>query len=163
MSEYFILDGHEVKPAADVVEWAQWFETAQRQLGDYMREDIRVSTVFLGIDHRFGEGPPLIFETMVFGGPLDGETDRYSTYDEAEAGHGEMVKRVEAAGGGVSGAGERGRESGEADSDGEGLGRSVSRGGGGGADGGDGVTSVSGGVVSAGDGGGRSMVEGKNG
>jgi len=55
----------------------------------------RISTVFLGIDHSFGFGEgPLLFETMVFNGPLDGEQDRYSTWDEAEAGHKAMVERV---------------------------------------------------------------------
>lgn len=55
-----------------------------------------VSTVFLGLDHRFGQGEPLVFETMVFGGPLDQEQERYSTWDEAEAGHKAMVERVKA-------------------------------------------------------------------
>ena len=33
--------------------------------------DVRVSTVWIGIDHNFWNpgNPPLIFETMVFGGP----------------------------------------------------------------------------------------------
>jgi hypothetical protein len=50
-----------------------------------------VSTVWLGMDHRCGEGPPIIFETLVFpskDGPLieeDGE--RYETESEAQAGH----------------------------------------------------------------------------
>jgi hypothetical protein len=35
--------------------------------------NIGISTVFLGLDHRhFGDGPPLLFETMVFGGSRDG-------------------------------------------------------------------------------------------
>jgi hypothetical protein len=46
-----------------------------------------VSTVFLGIDHNFGNGPPLLFETMVFGGEYDGYCKRYSTWEEAEGGH----------------------------------------------------------------------------
>ena len=54
--------------------------------------------VFLGLDHSFGSGPPLLFETMVFGGPLDEEMDRYTTWDEAEAGHKAMVKRVQESG-----------------------------------------------------------------
>jgi hypothetical protein len=37
-------------------------------------------------------GPPLIFETMVFGGSKDGEMDRYSTKEEAEKGHEAMVR-----------------------------------------------------------------------
>lgn len=50
---------------------------------------VKVSTIWLGMDHGFGAGPPLIFETMVFGGPL-GELEyqrRYSTEEAAFAGH----------------------------------------------------------------------------
>jgi len=46
-----------------------------------------VSTVWLGLNHAFGEGPPLIFETMIFGGPLDEYQERYSTEEEARVGH----------------------------------------------------------------------------
>lgn len=49
--------------------------------------DAVISTVWLGIDHSFGFGKPLIFETMIFGGPADQYQDRYSTLAEAEAGH----------------------------------------------------------------------------
>lgn len=59
--------------------------------------DARVSTVFLGLDHGWGEGPPVLYETMVFGGPLDGECERYCTRAEAVAGHALMVARVVAA------------------------------------------------------------------
>lgn len=56
---------------------------------------IRVSTVFLCINHNFsGVGDPILFETMVFGGPLDEETERYCTEDEALKGHERMVQRV---------------------------------------------------------------------
>lgn len=44
------------------------------------------------------EWAPLLFETMVFGGPFDQEMARYSTWDEAEAGHKKMVKRIKAGG-----------------------------------------------------------------
>jgi hypothetical protein len=59
---------------------------AKTQLGD-----VEVSTVFLGLDHAWGYGPPLLFETLIFGGPYDGEMDRYSTWDEATAGHERFV------------------------------------------------------------------------
>jgi len=53
----------------------------------------RVSTVFLGVDHRhFGGGPPLLFETMIFGGPLDLSCWRYASWDDAEVGHAMAVK-----------------------------------------------------------------------
>lgn len=57
-----------------------------------------VSTVFLGLDHRFiDEGAPLLFETFVFGGPLDMRMNRYSTWSKAERGHKSMVAQVRAA------------------------------------------------------------------
>ena len=49
---------------------------------------IRVSTVWLGIRHgQNDKGAPLIFETMVFGGPDNGECVRYATEKEAVRGH----------------------------------------------------------------------------
>lgn len=57
--------------------------------------DVRISTVYLfGIDHQFGDGPPLLYETLVFDGLLDGEMKRYTTQKQAKAGHKAMVKRV---------------------------------------------------------------------
>ena len=56
---------------------------------------IDVSTVFLGIDHSFMEGgPPLLFETMIFGGERDGEQMRYATKSEAIAGHNQAVSEA---------------------------------------------------------------------
>ena len=46
-----------------------------------------VSTVFLGINHAFNDGPPMLFETMIFGDKYGNWCDRYSTWDEAKAGH----------------------------------------------------------------------------
>ena len=53
---------------------------------------ITISTVWLGLDHNWGDGPPLIFETMVFGGPNDQDCYRYSTEEEALAGHEARMK-----------------------------------------------------------------------
>jgi len=52
--------------------------------------DIYVSTVWLGVDHSFGEGQPLIFETIVFGDEHESCT-RYGTEEAAIAGHREIV------------------------------------------------------------------------
>jgi hypothetical protein len=64
-----------------------------RLVGDFTRQETRVSTVFLVINHGF-HGENKWFETMVFGGDLDGEQDRYTTWEEAEHGHAAMVARV---------------------------------------------------------------------
>lgn len=67
-----------------------WFETADRRVAETFLADnaIRISTVFMGLDHRFfGNGPPLLFETMIFGGEHADLMQRYSTWDQAEQGH----------------------------------------------------------------------------
>jgi hypothetical protein len=57
--------------------------------------DVKVSTVFLGIDHGWGLTPyPLLFETMVFGGPFDDYQDRWTNEVAALAGHDQWVERV---------------------------------------------------------------------
>ena len=98
MMHHYILKGKEVVPA-ELLEWAMWFETADRKVAETeLANGLLVSTVFLGADHQFGEGVPLLFETMVFpgGGNLDEQDcDRYSTWDEAVAGHEEMVNKWE--------------------------------------------------------------------
>ena len=53
-----------------------------------------VSTVWLGLDHGWGGGPPLIFETMVFGGDENEWQARYATEADAMAGHAEVVRKL---------------------------------------------------------------------
>lgn len=94
MSENYKLVGHEAIQVHDLLEWGKWMQTADRKVAKTEIDGQRISTVFLGLDHNWDAGPPAIFETMVFGGALDGEQDRYSTWEEAEAGHAAMVERV---------------------------------------------------------------------
>lgn len=55
--------------------------------------ELAVSTVYLGLDHNFGHGFIIIWETMIFGGPLEDEgwQWRYSTRDAAMQGHQRVV------------------------------------------------------------------------
>lgn len=96
MTDKFILnDKKEIVACEDLIVWARWMQTADRQVAKtVIGDDVVVSTVFLGLDHNFYGGPPLVFETMVFRGKTDGEMDRYSTYEEALAGHDIMVQMV---------------------------------------------------------------------
>ena len=53
--------------------------------------------MFLGLNHNFlREGPPILFETMIFGGRLDHFQNRCATWAEAEAMHAEAVRLVRA-------------------------------------------------------------------
>ncbi len=55
---------------------------------------VRVSTVWLGLNHGWEPGEKLIFETMVFRDGSSDECERYSTLEEALEGHERMVKKV---------------------------------------------------------------------
>jgi hypothetical protein len=82
--EQYILRGHTPVRCDDTLEWGQWFHSANRVVRqEEAFPGVQVSTVFLGMSHQFGNGPPLLFETMIFGGPLHDYQDRCSTWDEA--------------------------------------------------------------------------------
>lgn len=84
---YYDRQGRPISSAEVETLWMQDRRVALTDLGRLGR----VSTVWLGIDHGYGEGPPLIFETMIFGGPMDQHCDRYSTEEQARTGHDFMV------------------------------------------------------------------------
>jgi len=90
----YILEGKSVKPEDDLLRWAKWFETANRQVAVDEINGVTVSTVFLGIDHSWNDQKPKLFETMIFGGQYDQEQERYCTWHEAEAGHQRWLAKV---------------------------------------------------------------------
>ena len=94
MGDNYILDGKTPVRCEDIIEWAKKFDIKTRRVASDSIGDIDVSTVFLGIDHNWGGGPPLLFETMVFGGKFDQEQERYATWKQAEEGHKKMVEKV---------------------------------------------------------------------
>lgn len=80
----------------EMLEWARKFEKEDRRIAvAHLWWGGRVSTVFLGLDHSFLHGPPLIFETMVFAPRSwsDLDMNRYTTEEQAKAGHIKMVRR----------------------------------------------------------------------
>jgi len=92
MAKYYRRDG----TPCEMLEWAESFENPELKIvAQTELPEGEVSTVWLGLDHQFGDGPPLIFETMVFGGELDQECERYSTEEEAKAGHERWIQKVQ--------------------------------------------------------------------
>ena len=85
MNKEYILKNKEVI-AVDTATWARWFEKADRHVAEDEIGDVRISTVFLGLDYQ------RLFETFVFGGNFDGKRERYSTWKEAIIGHKKMVE-----------------------------------------------------------------------
>ena len=103
----FILNEQgEPVPEPDLSKWAKWYAEASRSEGPAGRIVDRtdfpggwVSTVFLGIDHNhFGEGPPGLWQSMIFGGLLNSQMDRCSgSREDAHALHALMVARLQPA------------------------------------------------------------------
>jgi hypothetical protein len=95
MGNYILgIDGRTPVKCDDVLEWAKHFNKEERTVQKTKIGNVEVSTVFLGIDHRFTEdGPPILFETMIFGDKrFEDFQERYCTYDEAIAGHKEAIE-----------------------------------------------------------------------
>ena len=84
--ECYILKDKKIIPV-DLMTWAKWFETDERVIKQTKIGDVKISTIFLGIEHGYEDGKPLLFETMIFGGEHDQYQERFTTWDEAEAGH----------------------------------------------------------------------------
>ncbi len=77
-------------------EWAVAYGDVEgRTIGDDIIEGQHVSTIWRGLDRQAGEGPPLIFETMIFGGSHNGYCERYPTEREALAGHQRTVQALQ--------------------------------------------------------------------
>lgn len=90
-----MLDGQRPVPCDDILEWVSWFDNADLLVAHAHIGDVEVSTVFLGIDFDSGIREfPVVFETRVFGGPLDQERELYATWDGAIAGHNRWCAEV---------------------------------------------------------------------
>ena len=100
MDKYILDDDWNPIRCDDELAWGHWFDTTDRHLADDLQEGpdavkVRISTVFLGLDHAFGP-PAILWETMIFGGLLDGFQEQYATKAEALAGHQEACRQVAA-------------------------------------------------------------------
>lgn len=79
----------------DVIQWGLMFSNQDRKVDATTIGDSSVSTVFLGLDHNWGEGEPVLWETLVFDGPFDGLMDRCSgTREDAQQMHNNMVEKI---------------------------------------------------------------------
>jgi len=113
--EKYILDKDgNPKEEPDLMTWARWFETAneERIVARTDLKDVYVSTVFMGLDHNFGLGKPILWETLVFENKTTTEEymgrkftfhktvgeygERYHTKDEAMSGHLLTVAKIKA-------------------------------------------------------------------
>lgn len=97
MYNYILDDNNNPVREDNIHKWGQWFQnnTDKRVVKKTQLPDgVQVSTVFLGMDHNYMGGKPILFETMIFGGEHDEYQERYSTWEEAEEGHDKAITLV---------------------------------------------------------------------
>ncbi len=77
----YVLRYRKPVPCNNVRKWARLINCKYcRRIRNTYLGKIRISTVFLGLDHNWGLGKPLLFETMIFGlTEKDGEECAYTT------------------------------------------------------------------------------------
>lgn len=94
---FWMLDA-DGEPVAtdDALVWGVWMESADRHVLDERVGRVRVSTVFLGLDHNWHDTrAPVLWETMIFGGVFDDNQYRYRSRLDACRGHVAAVLLVE--------------------------------------------------------------------
>jgi len=89
MSRKYVLIEKKPYPVSDVIKWGKAFEKDSRRVAKTQVGNVDISTVFLGIDHGWGDNEePILFETMAFDTKGDEKMCwRYATWDEAVKGH----------------------------------------------------------------------------
>lgn len=79
----------------DLLKWAHWYETANLGVARESVGNAVVSTVFLSLDHAHDDGPPVLWESRVFGGKLNHHCERCAgSREQAEAMHAAVVDKV---------------------------------------------------------------------
>jgi len=105
IGEYILDDDGNPVPERNVLTWGDWLATHSNHVALTEFSWGRVSTIFLGLDARFIsfdlQDPlihkPVLWETMVFGGPLDREQWQYTSKEEALEGHRRLVEECKEA------------------------------------------------------------------
>ena len=93
---YILKDGYAVQ-CPDLMEWADWMEAHRMETRKLdVIAGIAVSTVFLGLDHSFGRGDPVLWEMMTHNEDTGewGDQHRFCFEGEAHAFHDAKVKEL---------------------------------------------------------------------
>ena len=93
--QYILDENGDPIECNDIREWGAWMQSNDRRISQTEIGESKVSTVFLGLDHAWDGGSPLLWETMVFEGPFDGEMKRCGgKIADAQAMHDAMCERI---------------------------------------------------------------------
>jgi hypothetical protein len=101
LGQYVLDERGDAVRASGLLSWARWMEDhkADCHLGSDQIGNAFVSTIFLGLDMRWmlrqnNQHAPLLWETMVFGGPYDLHQQRYVSRRDALEGHRRIVQML---------------------------------------------------------------------
>lgn len=99
---FYKLDENDNPVKCNTEEYNEWFlknqniHVADDTIKDKHGNEVRVSTVFLGMDHSFTyqKTKPILWETMIVGGEHDQYQVRYTSKSEALEGHKAAIQLV---------------------------------------------------------------------
>ena len=95
---YYRLEGQTPVAVESFMEWSLWLMSAQTTVMINELKNSIILTKFVGIDLNPGScnsgSKPMVFETLVIGGALDGKKNFYPTWDEAIQGHLKICTQV---------------------------------------------------------------------
>ncbi|MEH1771595.1 hypothetical protein [Nostoc sp.] len=98
MLNYYKLEGQTPVAVDSFIEWSLWIMSASTTVMINELKDSIISTRFVGIDLNPGssnsKSQPMVFETLVMGGAMDGKRNFYPTWDEAIQGHLKICTQV---------------------------------------------------------------------
>jgi hypothetical protein len=98
--EYYILDADGEPQPCDLLTWGKWFNIHNTTVANDQVGEARISTVFFGVDLRLvsgiDNGQPVLWETMIFGGPYHLHGYRYTSERAALEKHAALVAQLRA-------------------------------------------------------------------
>lgn len=100
-SDKYVLLDHTPIAVRNIMVWGMWRQhNHDTHVAMARIHGLYISTVFLALNHGWGNGEPVLFETMIFDEiehhpDLDNYQDRYTTWEEAETGHLSAIAMVQ--------------------------------------------------------------------
>ena len=92
---YSIDENGTVKNVPDLRDWKTTLFQGNYRLVDEISKTVEIATIFTGIDKSLGTNKvPVLFETIIFGGKMDGETYNYTSWADAQKGHAQLLNEL---------------------------------------------------------------------
>jgi hypothetical protein len=67
--------------------WCDWLLSENRVVSQSVSGDVKITTTFTGMNMPPYPEPPLLWQTVIEGGPRDGQTLRHASLADAEYAH----------------------------------------------------------------------------